>query len=149
MVTQAKLSNNQVSEKIKLNRLLWVAPLGMLVSSVANLGLYTAAGKLYPEVTAWAGASQGQIIGATIFYLFMAAITLAVINHFSRRPIRNYWIVATVGLVVSLMMPISLGMGYGPPEMPPVELATVVTLSLMHILSYIISVPLYTRLGLE
>ncbi len=131
------------------SRLIWVSPLAMLASSVANLGLYALAGRLSPEVTAWAGASAGQIVGANIVYLLFGTIAFAVITRFSSRPARTYLIVAAIGLLFSLVMPISAGFGYGPPGIPPADAATVTTLSLMHFGSFIISVPLFIRLALD
>ncbi len=150
MTTQTNISTNQTGVSVApISRLLWVAPLAMLASTVANLGLYAAAGNLYPEVTAWAGASQSQVIGANIVYLLIGTIIFAVVSRRSQRPARNYWIISTIGLMLSLFMPITAGMGYGAPNVPPAEIATVVTLSLMHVLSYAISVPLFIRLGLD
>lgn len=147
MTTQINTSRNQQVVSTSISQLLWVSPLAMLTSTVANLGLYAAAGNLYPEVTAWTGVSQAQIIGANIVYLLIGTVIFAVVSRRSQRPARNYWIVATVGLLLSLVMPITAGMGYGPPDVPPAEVATVMTLSLMHVLSYAISVPLFIHLG--
>lgn len=140
------LSNTQ-SQQLSSSRLLWIAPLAMLISTVANLGLYTAAGSLFPEVTAWTGASSVQIIGANIVYLLFGTLIFALINWRSSQPVRHYWIVATVGLILSFWMPISMGLGFAPPEMPTPSVITVVTLCLMHVLSYIISVPMFVRLA--
>lgn len=149
MTAQTNISTNHIAPTTSISRLLWVAPLAMVTATVANLGLYAAAGTLYPEVTAWAGASQAQVIGATIIYLLVGTAIFAAVSYRSQRPARNYWIVATVGLLLSLFMPITAGMGYGPPDVPSADLATVVTLSLMHVLSYVISVPMFIRLALD
>lgn len=149
MTTQVNVATNQPQNHMSLNRLLWITPLAITASTVANLGLYAAMGSLYPEVAAWTGASYAQIIGANFVYLIIGAVIFAVTSRRSARPVRNYWIVATIGLLISLVMPITAGMGFGPPNVPPAETMTVITLSLMHVLSYAISVPLFIRLGLE
>jgi hypothetical protein len=59
--------------------------------------------------------------------------------------VRYYWIVATLGLALSLGLPISAGFSNGAPGTPPADLATVITLSLMHMVSYAISVPMFIR----
>ena len=128
-----------------LRRLLWVSPLAMVIGAVANLGLYAIAGLIAPEVTAWAGAGPGQIVGANIVYLLMGTAVFAIIAKFSSQPAKHYWIVATIGLLLSLWLPISAGLGYGAPGMPPANTATVITLSLMHVVSYLVSVPLYVN----
>ena len=147
MTTTINHLSNAQSPKLASGRLLWIAPLAILISTVANLGLYTAAGSLFPEVKAWAGASSAQIIGANIIYLLIATLIFAVINWRSAQPIRHYWIVATIGLILSFWMPVSAGLGFGPPEAVPASVITVITLCLMHLMSYIISVPMFVRLG--
>lgn len=149
MFTQTNISSNQTTVTAPIIRLLWVAPLAMVASTVANLGLYSAAGALYPTVAKWAGASEGQVVGASIVYLLIGTVIFAVVSRRSQDPARTYWIVATIGLFLSLVMPITAGMGFGPPDVPPADMATVVTLSMMHVLSYAISVPLFVRLGLD
>lgn len=149
MTAQTNVSQEIATQGIAYSRLLWVAPAAMLVSTIANLGFYAAAGGLFPEVADWPGASAGQIIGANIVYLLIGAVVFAVVARASSRPMRNYIVVATVGLLASLFMPISAGMGFGPPEMAVPGAATVITLCLMHVLSYVISVPMFIRLAMD
>ena len=132
-----------------LRRLAWAGPLALLAATIANLGLYSAAGSLFPEVTAWPGAGPAQIIGANAVYLLLGTIGFALIAWKSSRPARHYLLIATAGLLLSLVLPISAGFGYGAPGTPTAGAATVVTLSLMHILTFAISVPLYIRLALN
>lgn len=132
-----------------LRVLLWLAPLAMVAAIVANIVLYTVIGAIIPEVGAWPGAGVGQIIGATVAYLFFGAMALAVIAGFSSRPSRHFLIVAIAGLVLSMALPVSAGIGYGAPGAPPASLATVLTLALMHVVSFAISVPLFVRLALD
>jgi hypothetical protein len=149
MTTNINLVNNNIeTSKSSMTRLLWVGPLAMAAATAANTALYLAAGVLAPEVTHWAGAGIGQIAGANIVYLLIGAVVLAIVNQFSSQPARHYLIVATVGLILSLWLPISAGLGYGPPGTAVASMVTVVTLSLMHMVSYIISVPMYIRLVL-
>ena len=131
------------------HRLAWVSPLALLAATTANLGLYRAAGSFFPEVTAWPGAGAAQIIGANAVYLLLGTIVCALIAWKSSRPAHHYLIVATIGLLLSLVLPISAGFGYGAPGMPIPGAATVVALSLMHILTFAISVPLTIRLALS
>ena len=149
MSTQIKAVQNHQGNSSVLRRLVWVSPLAMLVSAVANLGLYAAAGSLFPEVTAWSGAGAGQIVGANVVYLLIGTMVFALVARFSRRPARHYLIVATIGLLLSLALPIGAAFGYGAPGAPPASVATAVTLSLMHVVSYAISVPMFTRLALN
>lgn len=146
MATQiAATAQNQSTGNV-YSRLIWVTPLVMIVTTIANLGLYAAAGALYPEVTTWPGAGPVEIVGASIVYLLIGAIVYAAVQRWSARPIRTYVIMATIGLIFSLWMPISVGLGFGPPGTMVASPATSITLSLMHILSYAITVPMTIRL---
>jgi hypothetical protein len=149
MSTQIEAVQNKQATNSIMRKLVWVAPLAMLVATVVNFGLYVAAGSLFPEVTAWGGAGVGQIVGANIVYLLMGAVVFALVARFSRKPARHYLVLATVGLLLSLVMPISAGFGYGAPGAAIPSSATVVTLSLMHVVSYAISVPMFNRLALN
>ncbi|MCO5204162.1 MAG: DUF6069 family protein [Anaerolineae bacterium] len=149
MTTKTELTESVQTERSPLRKLLWVTPLAMGLSAAANLVLYAIAGAIAPEVTAWPGASVGQVVGATIVYLLMGTIALVLVARFSSRPVRTYWVVATIGLLLSLVMPVGAGMGYGAPGAPSAEMVTVITLSLMHVVTYAISVPMYTNLVLQ
>jgi hypothetical protein len=140
MTTAINYTADTKTAKSTLGRLIWVAPVAIATSTAANIALYATAGRLFPEVTAWGGAGIGQIIGANIGYLFFGTIIFALINWFSSRPTRHYTIVATIGLLFSLGLPISAGFGTS-----PASLATVITLSLMHVVSFAISVPMFNR----
>lgn len=143
------MQSERQSARNVMRRLLWVTPLAMVVATVANLALYFVAGAIFPAVTAWPGAGPGQIAGANVVYLLMGAGALLVVARISSQPARYYAWVAGVGLLLSLALPIGAGFGYGAPGAPPAEMATVVTLSLMHIISAVITVPLFVRHALR
>ena len=127
----------------------WVSLLAIATGAAANLGLYAVVGYLIPEVAVWPGTGPVQIVGATFVYLLIATIVFAVIRRFSPRPARHYLILATVCLLISLGPPIALGFGPGLPGVPPASPAIAITLGLMHVISYAISVPMFIRLALE
>ena len=149
MTTKIEMVHTTQSMRRSVSKLFWVSPLAMAASTVANIALYVAAGSIFPEVTGWSGAGMGQIIGATIAYLFVGTIVFALIARFSSHPARHFLAVATVGMLFSLGMPISAAFGYGAPGVPPASIATAVTLSLMHIVSYVIVVLMFNRLALN
>ena len=149
MTTRIESASESQTPNNVLSRIFWVTPLAMLAAAAANLGLYYIAGILFPEVSSWIGAGPGQIIGANIVYLLLGAIAFAVITRRSPNPARHFLIFATIGLLFSLGLPISAGFGFGPSGTPPAGAATVIALSLMHIVSFAISVPMFIRLVLE
>ena len=99
----------------------------------------------YPKVTAWEGAGIGQIIGANIVYLLIGTLVFGLTARFSSQPARHYRIIATVGLILSLWLPLSATLGYGTLGVPLASATTAVILSLMHVITYAISVPLFIR----
>lgn len=145
MTTRIEMTQSMQTPHHRLRKLLWVSPVAMATATIANLGLYALAGAIFPQVTAWPGAGIGQIVGANMAYLFMGTIIFALIVRYSAHPARHYQIAATVGLLLSLGLPIAAGFGYAAPGAPPADVATVITLSLMHVIAYAISVPLFIR----
>ena len=143
----AKITRLDEKKPVKriVTRLMWATPVAMIASSAANLLLYSVAGAIFPETTAWPGAGPMQIVGANIVYLLFGALTYAIVSRFSTQPKRHYLIVATIGLLLSLTLPVSAGFGYGAPGTPPASLPTVIMLSCMHLVTYAVSVPLFIR----
>ena len=80
-------------------------------------------------------------------YLWVGCVALATIRISPRRA--HLSILASIGLLLSLGLPISAGFGFGPPGTPAAGVATVITLSLMHIVSFVICVPLFIRMALD
>lgn len=131
-----------------LRRLGWVVPLAVLAATAADLGLYYSAGILFPEVTEWPGAGPMQIVGANVAYFFIGAMVLVVLDRLSRHPARDFVFLSGTGLALSFALPISAGLGPGAPGAPVAGTATVVTLSLLHVASYAVGVPMLIRMAL-
>lgn len=140
--------NRQTTESTR-GRLIWIALLAMATSIAANLALYAVIGYLFPQVATWSGSSPTHIIVATFVYLFLATLVFAAVRRFSSRPARHYLIIATLSLLSSMVPPISLGFGPGLPGAPPADAMIGITLGLMHIISYAISVPMFIRMALD
>lgn len=129
-------------------RLVWLLPAILLSVSVADVALYEVAGVLDPDVTGWAGAGAVQIVGANAVYLVVAAAALLVLVKLTRAPARWFAVLATVGVVASLALPVAAGLGEGTVAVPAPGLTTVIVLSAMHLISYAIAVPMFLRFGL-
>ncbi len=134
--------------KTAATRLAWLLPATMLSVSVADIALYEVAGVFDPDVTGWAGAGAAQVLGANAVYLLMAAAALLVLVKLTRAPARWFVVLATVGMVASLALPVAAGLGEGTVAVPAPGLTTVIALSAMHLLSYAIAVPMFLRFGL-
>jgi hypothetical protein len=79
----------------------------------------------------------GRVVGTSVAGAVGTAAIFAVIGRFTRRPIRIFWGVATVGLLLSFL-PIALAGATG---------SSAGTLSLMHVVAAITNVGLLTTLG--
>ncbi len=141
-----QLSPTQPAERLSLRKFLWVAPLTLAVAIIADEILYAIAVALFPSIGQWPMAGPLQIVVSTFAYLILGSIVFALVVRFSSRPVRTYWIAGTIALIVSLALPISVGAGFVPPGLPVPDAATVVTMASMHVVAYLISVSMFTRL---
>jgi Family of unknown function (DUF6069) len=132
-------SNPVASGRVSAGRLLRVGVLAAVLSAGANaLVLAIASSFLGAIVIPPEGVvTFGQVVGASVAGAVGAAAIFAVIGRFTRRPIRMFWGVATVGLILSFL-PIALvgvtGWSAG-------------TLALMHVVAAVTNVGLLTTLG--
>jgi hypothetical protein len=149
MTARTESTPNSQSSGTVRGRLILASALAMATATAANLGLYAIAGYLFPHVAAWTGTSSTHVIVATIVYLTLATLVFAAVRRFSSRPARHYLIVATISLLFSMGPPISLGFGPGLPGVPAADPIIGITLGLMHIISYAISVPIFIRMALD
>jgi len=130
---------------VALGRLWWAAPAAALVAAVANSGVYLlaqAAGALPDDVLVPTAAGErplgiGEVLFATIIPIISAAVVLALVARFARRPLRIFWTIAMVVLVISLGAPFSI-------TGAPAEMTAV--LLLMHVVAAAVGLPLLTKL---
>ena len=131
------------------SRLILASLLAMSTATAVNLGLYAFVSYLFPNVAAWSGTSPTHILIATIVYLTLATLVFAVVRRLSSRPARHYLVVSSISLLLSLGQPIMLGFGPGLPGVPAADPTIAITLGLMHVISYAISVPMFIRIALD
>jgi hypothetical protein len=127
------------SESVPVGRLLLVGALAAVLSASANSLVLAIASSLFgaivipPDGT----VTLGQVVGASVVGAVGAAAIFALAGRFTRRPIRIYWGVAAVGLLLSFV-PIELAGATGP---------SAGTLALMHVVAAVTNVGLLTTLG--
>jgi hypothetical protein len=139
-------TQTQPAERLSLRKFLWVAPLTLVAAIIANEVLYAIVAALIPSVGQWPMAGPIQILFSTLASLIVGSIAFALVVRFSSRPVRTYWIVATLALILSFAGPISVGAGFAPPGQPIPDTPTVITLMVMHVVAYVITVTLFIRL---
>ena len=134
------------SEGISYTRLLWAALLAVLLAAVTNAQVYFAAsrlgivsrGVLLPSPMALSPLTVGMVVTASVVGAIGAALVFAIIGLLARRPVRLFRIVAAVVLVLSLIPPTTI---------PSVPLVMRITLGVMHVVTWAVSVGLLTALA--
>ena len=125
--------------RVPAGRLLRVGVLAAVFSAIANALVLAVASSLFGPVVIPPDEALtiGQVMGTSAAGAVGAAVVFAVICRFTRRPIRAFWGVAAIGLLLSFI-PIALVGATG---------SSAGTLALMHVVAAATNVALYTRLG--
>ena len=134
------------TERIDLRRLWWASLLAGVGAAVANTLIYliaSAAGAM-PQSVLVPGINQPigpmPVILNSFVPAILAAVFLALLNRFTRRPVRIFRIVAVVVLVVSFVNPFTI---------PGAPLAMILVLDLMHVIAAAIIVGVLTTLPVK
>lgn len=134
------------TERIALGRLWWASLLAGIAAIVANVLIYfiaSAAGAI-PQSVLIPGMNQPITVVLVILNSFvpaiLAAVLLALLNRFTRRPVRIFRIIAAVLLVLSFANPLTL---------PGAPLAMILALDLMHIVAAAIIVGVLTTVPVK
>ena len=133
------VSRTMMAERVPAGRLLRVGVLAAVFSAIANALVLAIASSLFGPVVIPPdeAVTFGQVIAASVAGAVGAAVIFAVIGRFTRRPIRAFWGIAAVGLLLSFL-PIALAGVTG---------ASAGTLALMHVVAAVTNVGLLTTLG--
>ncbi len=133
-------------ESIAWGRLPGVALLAALAAAVANALVYFAASGLgfipqsviLPSPMGVSPLTVGLVVITSVIGAIGAAIVFAIIGLFARRPVRLFRIVAAVVLVLSFVPPATV---------PGVPVAMRLSLAVMHVVAWAVSVGLLTTLA--
>ncbi|MBE3559523.1 MAG: hypothetical protein IMW89_09885 [Ktedonobacteraceae bacterium] len=134
-------------DRVSLRKLLWVGPLTIVITIIANMLIRTVAVafKGVPETFQYMQAPS--VIGGTIVYLLLALLAFVLVGRFAQRPFQFYRILALVALCVSLLTPIMALTGLM--SASGMNLPIFWTMITMHIVSAGIVVTLLTTLARE
>lgn len=139
-------SQGSGNQEVDGRRLWRAAPAAALAAAAVNSLVYAIAESagalpndvLVPTAGGEKPLSLSDVLFATILPLIAGAIVLAVVARFARRPLRVFWSVSLVVLVLSLGSPMSL------PDAPS---SMVTALSLMHLVAACVGLPVLTKLA--
>jgi hypothetical protein len=126
-------------ERVPDGRLLRVGVLAAVFSAIANALVLAVASSLFGPVVIPPdeAVTSGQVMGTSVAGAVGAAVIFAVIGRFTRRPVRAFWGIAAVGLLLSFL-PIALAGVTG---------SSAGALALMHVVAAATNVGLLTRSG--
>ena len=134
------------TERIELGRLWWASLLAGLGAVVANALVYfivSAAGAI-PNTVLVPGMNQPITVVLVIMNSFvpalLAGVFLALLNRFTRRPVRSFRIIAAVLLLISFINPFMI---------PGAPLTMILALDLMHIVAAAIIVGVLTTVPVK
>ena len=133
------VSRTITAGRIPAGRLLRVGVLAAVISAVANALVLAVASTLFGPVVIPPddAVTFGQVVAASVAGAVGAAVIFAVIGRFTLRPVRLFWGIAAVGLVLSFI-PIALAGATG---------SSAATLALMHVVAAATNVGLLTTLS--
>ena len=126
-------------ERILASRLLRIGVLASGFSAIANTLVLAVASSLFGPVVIPPdeAVTSGQVMGTSVAGAVGAAVTFSIIGRFTRRPIRAFWGIAAVGLLLSFL-PIALAGVTG---------SSAGALALMHVVAAATNVGLLTALA--
>lgn len=135
-----------MKETINIRKLLFPAPLAVLIASLVNLIWYYVASFLFPvSAEAAKGAvNEFSTIFATIAYWVIGLILFAIIARFSTRPITHFTILAVIALFISFIFPIGAAQGKLP-NGATLDTTMIIVLEIMHIIAAAVGLPLILR----
>ena len=133
----------QPTERVAFNRLLWAGPLVIVAATLANVILQQiAVAVLQPDPLFLPLTVMPPVI-FTIVGMLGAVIVYTLVGRFSRRPVWLFQRIALITLLISFIPDIlMLITGFN----PGTTVANVVVIMLMHVVAWLISVRLLTKL---
>ncbi len=141
------MASTLLREQVALRKLIWVGPLTIVSTVIANLIIRSIAVSSFGVPETFQYVQAPYVIGSTILFVLVALLVFVLVNRFARRPIQFYRLLAFVVLCISFLSPVMALVGLFPA--PGMTLSIFWTMIVMHIVSAIIVVGLFTTLTRE
>lgn len=141
------MASTLLREQVAPRKLIWVGPLTIVSTVIANLIIRTIAVSSFGVPETFQYLQAPYVIGSTIVFVLVALLVFVLVNRFARRPIQFYRILAFVVLCISFLSPVMALVGLFPA--PGMTLSIFWTMIVMHTVSAIIVVGLFTTLTRE
>ena len=141
------MASTLLREQVALRKLIWVGPLTIVSTVIVNLIIRSIAVSSFGVPETFQYVQAPYVIGSTIVFVLVALLSFVLVNRFARRPIQFYRLLAFVVLCISFLSPVMALVGLFPA--PGMTLSIFWTMIVMHIVSAIIVVGLFTTLTRE
>ena len=141
------MASTLLREQVALRKLIWVGPLTIVSTVIANLIIRSIAVSSFGVPETFQYVQAPYVIGSTILFVLVALLVFVLVNRFARRPIQFYRLLAFVVLCISFLSPVMALVGLFPAS--GMTLSIFWTMIVMHIVSAIIVVGLFTTLTRE
>ena len=141
------MASTLLREQVALRKLIWVGPLTIVSTVIANLIIRSIAVSSFGVPETFQYVQAPYVIGSTIVFVLVALLSFVLVNRFARRPIQFYRMLAFVVLCISFLSPVMALVGLFPA--PGMTLSIFWTMIVMHTVSAIIVVGLFTTLTRE
>src|SRR5579871_1410519 len=93
-------------ERIATRKLVWVGPLMIVIAVFANLVVRTLAVSFFGVASSFLYLQIPVVSITTIVFLLLALLAFVLVGRASRQPVRTFWIVASVALLLSFLNPL-------------------------------------------
>jgi hypothetical protein len=135
-------------ERIATRKLVWVGPLMIVLAVLVNLVVRLLAVSFFGVASSFLYLQIPVVTITTVVFLMVALLAFVLVGRASRHPVRIFWIVAGVALLVSFLNPLLLLAGWWLPAVG-MNLRIFWTMIVMHIVSALIAGSLLTTLAVE
>jgi hypothetical protein len=143
---RGELKKSAAGNGVDLGRLWWVGLVAILASVVANLIALGLALALVDLPAGFQPLQAGPIILFTTLGVLGAVVVFGLVARFAGRPIRTYWIVAIVALLLSLIPNFALAMDPASAPMPGGTTTAYLVLIVFHVVAALVAVPILTTM---
>ncbi len=138
------MSSTQPTKQVDKSKIWKMGLLAIVASVVANLIAFFLLSAILelPSPADFPPLSAGAIGFLTAVFTCLAVVAFAIIARISKRPIRTYWIVATVIFVLSIIPNLITAMNptTAPFPFPVLTAQAFLVLIVFHVIAYLITV---------
>ena len=146
MVSTSTRSTPQ--KRVAIRKLVWVGPLTIVLAVLVNLVVRSFAISFFGVSSSFPYVQAPVIMITTVVFLVLALLIFVLVDRVSNHPVRNFWIVGGIALVVSFLNPLLQLAGHWLPA-TGMNLPIFWTMIVMHCVSALITISGLSTLAVE